>query len=46
MKKKKATETHLYYEIEKVIIYNQKGATVILQSGSPTPPPKPPGGNG
>lgn len=47
MAKKKVTEpTELYYEmnVEKLIIYVQKGGKVVFQSGSPQPPPKPPGG--
>lgn len=42
-KKSKASE--IYYEIEKVVIINKKGGTVILQSGNPTQPPPKPGGH-
>jgi len=42
MAKKKKEEVELYYVIEKVKIVNKPGAVLILQSGSGTPPPKPP----
>lgn len=44
MAKKKETTSEIYYSIEKVKIVVKPGATVILQSGTPQPPPKPPGG--
>ncbi|HMG93455.1 MAG TPA: hypothetical protein VK589_25530 [Chryseolinea sp.] len=43
-KKKEMVENYLNYIIKKVKIINQKGAVLVLQSGTPPPPPNPPGG--
>lgn len=45
--KPESTTSELYYEmnVEKLVIYVQKGGKVVFQSGNPSqPPPKPPGG--
>lgn len=38
-------ESELYYN-QKVTINDNHGTIIFKQTGSPTPPPKPPGGNG